>query len=154
MKIWDKTKAFCRKHKTGIIAAISGIGGAVGGIWIFKHMQPKDEPIPKVEEAVIPVETTEDDDWSWADPMLQTIISYENKAKQGENFWREGPYQRDRWNKVVEFANELQPGEGEYYVIEGTNPDYNNEHVLWHVHHWQDEWPSYPPEMVSVQKKE
>ncbi len=154
MKIWKKTKEFCRKHKTGIIATVSGIGGAIGGILIFKHMQPKDEPVPEIEEAVVPGEASEEEDWSWADPMMQTIVSYEKKCEEGKNIWKEIPYQRERWNKVVEFAKELQPGDGEYYVIEGTNPDCNSDHAEWFVHHWQDEWPSYPTEMVTVQKEE
>lgn len=153
MKIWDKTKAFCRKYKTGIIATASGIGGAIGGILLYKLMRPKDGPLPEIED-VVPVETSEEDDWSWADPMLQTIISYEKKCEEGKNVWKEVPYQRERWNKVVEFAKELQPDDGEYYVIEGTNPDCNSDHVEWFVHRWQNELPAYPTEMVTVQKEE
>ena len=62
--------------------------------------------------------------------------------------------QKEMMNKVVEFAKELQPGDGEYYVIEGTNPDCNSDHAEWFVHRWQDEWPAYPTEMVTVQKEE
>ena len=153
MKAWEKTKEFCRKHKTAIIATISGIGGAVGGIWIFKNVRSNNDPIPEVE--AIPVKANNDeDDWSFADPMLQTIIGYEKKAEEGHNRWKEIPFQRDRWNKVVELAKEIQPGDNEYFVIEGTNPDLNSDHAEWFVHHWQDDYPSYPTELVTVQEKE
>lgn len=150
MKVWEKTKEFCRKHKTAIVATISGIGGAVGGILIFKHVRSNNDPVPEIVEATKPIE--DEDDLSWADPMYRTIISYEDKCEEGDNIWFE--QWRENWNKVNGLASEIQPFPGEYYVIEGTNPDCNSEHATWFVHHWEDEHPAYPTEMVTVQKEE
>ena len=150
MKIWQKTKDFCRKHKTAIVATLSGIGGTIGGIMIFKHIRPVNESIPEIDEVPKAVEN-EEDDLSWADPMYKTIIGYENKCEEGKNIWFE--QWRDNWNKVNDLASEIKPFPGEYYVIEGTNPDCNGEHAEWFVHHWEDDRPGYPIEMVVEQVK-
>lgn len=121
MKLWRKTKEFCKEHKTGIIAAVAGVGGAIGGTLLYRHFtkQPNGEAviealpdIPKISGTV-----SEDDDWSWASPMLQTIVHYEKEAEEGNNRWRECDHQRDNWNKLVQMAEELRPGDGEFFVI-------------------------------------
>lgn len=159
MKIWAKTKEFCRKHKTAIISTITGIGGVVGGALLCRKLSKHNEdgtidwePLPDVEP--IADEVSEEDDLSWADPMYQTIVGYEKKAEEGDNIWFEKPHWRDNWNKVEELASEIKPFPGEYYVIEGTNPDCNEDHVEWFIHHWDEDHPAYPVELVTVQKEE
>lgn len=160
MKWWTKTKEFCKRHKTAIVATITGIGGAVGGVWLYRKLSERSEddaidwqPLPDVEPVAEDV-SEEDDDLSWADPMYRTIAGYEKKAEEGENIWFEKPHWRDGWNKVEALANEIDPYPGEYYVIEGANPDCNDDHVTWFIHHWDEDRPAYPTELVTVQKEE
>lgn len=151
MKVWEKAKAFYKEHKVAIVAIVTSVGGVVSGALLHKHFAKQQSIEPVKETLELP--KSEEDDWSWADPMLQTIVHYEKEAEKGNNHWYECEHQRENWNKLVEFAKDIQPGDGEYFVIEGTNPDCNKDHVEWFVHHWQYEWPSYPTEMITEEVK-
>lgn len=156
MGIRSKVKSFYRKHQTGIKMALSAIGGATvtfGGILIYTKTKAKNAE-KEIDEMPIAVpEGSDEDDWSWADRMLQTIVSYEKDAEEGGNHWFECECQRTRWDKVNALASEIQPGDNEYYVIEGTNPDCNGDYETWFVHHFQDDFPSYPPEVIEKRYK-
>lgn len=159
MKKWTKTKEFFKKHKTVIISTITCIGGAIGGILLYKKLTYHSENNSDEEQPILVNEMTtgtvsEDEDLSWADPMYRTIVDYEKKAEEGDNIWLEKPHWRDGWNKVEQIANEIKPFPGEYYVIEGTNPDCNEDFAEWYVHHWVDEHAAYPTELVTVHEEE
>lgn len=159
VKLWAKTKEFCRRHKTAIIAGVSGLGGVIGGVWLCNKFSGHDQndtidwkPLPDVEPNTD--NASEEDDLSWADPIYQTIVAYEKKAEEGDNIWFEKPHWRDGWNKVEALASEIKPFPGEYYVIEEVNPDSTGEGVEWYIHHWDEDHPAYPTELVTVQKEE
>ena len=159
MGMWTKTKDFCKKHKTAIVSTMTCVVGVVGGVLLCKRLSCHSEDNanddqPTLDISAIADTVSEDEDLSWADPMYQTIIGYEKKAEEGDNVWIEKPHWRDGWNKVEEIANEIKPFPGEYYVIEGTNPDCNEDFARWHVHHWVDEHAAYPTKLVTVQEEE
>jgi len=146
MKAWDKFKEFWSERKAFIIPIVAGVGGAVGGyllrnVQIQKH---RDEGLKTSEQENIT------EKYDWGNRMLNTIMDYEDDCEKGKNFWYDA--YREKWDKVSALAKEMDDamllGDGEFFVIEGTNPDCNEECARYFVHHMVDDMPSYPPEMV------
>ena len=151
MGAWSKIKEFWNENKQFIIPIGTAVGGVVGGYFLRDALRSKASSAVVVEhEEPKTVEPVTTEDYDWGNRMLNTIADYKKDYEEGKNFWYDA-YQ-EKWDKVSALAKEMDDtlmlGDGEFFVIEGINPDLTEDSAGYIVHHMIDDMPSYPPGTV------
>lgn len=152
MGVWSRVKEFWNDNKRIIIPVAAGIGGAVGGYFLCNVLRNKSGDVAlQVEEGMKALESETNEEYDCGNRMLNTIMDYEKDCEKGKNFWYDA--YRKKWDMVSALAQEMDDalllGDGEFFVIEGINPDLHEDNLGYYVHHMIDDMPSYPPEMVT-----
>lgn len=151
MGAWSRIKEFWDENKQFIIPIGTAVGGVVGGYFLRDTLRSKtvNETAAQYEEKKT-AELATSEDYDWGNRMMNTIADYEKDCVEGKNFWYDA-YQ-EKWDKVSALAKEMDDalmlGDGEFFVIEGINPDITENNVGYYVHHMIDDMPSYPPGTV------
>lgn len=96
MKIWEKTKQFCREHKTAVVSTLVGVGTFVAG-WVVRK---------KIDYAVV----------DKCMDMLPDEIDKELKDRYGENASLPFDYEQEAL-KMMEEQEELRGKYGQDFAI-------------------------------------
>ena len=153
MKLWENTKEFYRKHKTGIKMALIGVGSFAGGYAIHKILNTEpveleSEPISKEPIRVLEIDPSMEEFYpDLYTPLDAAVDNYEHRLEE-DNWWFEN--RREDFQKVDEVAKKLTLGDDEYYIIRGENPDwFPEDYRTYFVGHYIGNMPSYPPEIAE-----
>jgi hypothetical protein len=113
MKIWDKTKEFCRKHKTAVISSAVGVGSFIVG-WVVK----RNVDLRLVNDALDVIDKDADRDLCMLEnpPFLVT-------NEEVESFEEEQKELREKYGQdyaILEEAvkNLTEPENGKLWMIE------------------------------------
>ena len=118
MKVWDKAKEFCKKHKTAIVSSAVGVGSFIGG-WLIK----RSIDIQIVNEAYDVIGMEADRDLKKFENSYEKITPYFASDDNVANFEEEQKELREKYGQdyaILEEAvkNLTEPENGKLWMIE------------------------------------